>query len=166
MSIFVKKKLLHKLAQTLLGKIILRKNRKNITLIRMHLLKAFSLVELLVVSAIIAGITGLMVSNLDSILTNNKQHLASLFVNETIKIPLMAYKIDTGDYPSTAEGLAALLVAPPNKEKNWHGPYIEHIPKDPWDQDYNYAYPGTHNKNRYDIWSNGGGKDKKNIGNW
>ncbi len=126
----------------------------------------FSLIEILVILAIIAGITGLMITNLDNIFSNNKQQLASLFVNDTIKIPLMAYKINIGDYPNTTEGLSALLEAPIGKEKIWCSPYIESLPKDPWGQDYHYAYPGTYNKNKYDIWSDGDPNKKKKIGNW
>lgn len=98
----------------------------------MNKTKGFSLVEILIVLAIIAGITGIVVSNLDTIFSSSKQQIASLFVNESIKVPLMAYKINMGEYPSTNEGLQSLITAPVGKERNWHGPYIESIPKDPW----------------------------------
>ena len=77
-----------------------------------------------------------------------------------------------GDYPSTAEGLAALIAAPADKADRWHGPYVENnkkLPLDPWKHDYKYAYPGTHNKDGYDLWSTGpDGVDgtPDDIGNW
>lgn len=164
---FVKKKLYNVITKEVSNKNFIADLRLNLyNTPSMRFRKSFSLIELLVVLAMIAGITGIMVSNLDNIFASNKQQLASLFVNETVKVPLMAYKINMGDYPSTAEGLSALLVAPTGKERNWCGPYIESIPKDPWQQDYHYTYPGTHNKDRYDIWSEGNPKSKKVIGNW
>lgn len=145
---------------------LLRWDTYEARIARMRKQKSFSLIELLVVLAIIAGITGIMVSNLDNVFSSNKQQLANLFVNETIKVPLMAYKINMGDYPSTDEGLAALLRPPAGKERNWRGPYIESIPKDPWKRDYHYSYPGVHNKDKYDIWSDGDLQQKTEIGNW
>lgn len=128
--------------------------------------KGFSLIEILIVLAIIAGMTGIIVSNLDNIFGSSKQQIANLFVNETIKVPLMAYKINIGDYPSSTEGLNALLISPIGKEHRWKGPYIESIPKDPWGNDYHYTYPGIHNKSKYDIWSDGDANKNQKIGNW
>ncbi|MDR1255947.1 MAG: type II secretion system major pseudopilin GspG [Puniceicoccales bacterium] len=128
--------------------------------------RGFSLIEILIVLAIIAGLTGLLVSNLDSIFGSSKEQIAHIFANETVRAPLMAYKINVGEYPSTAEGLKALMKAPADKEHRWRGPYLESLPKDPWGNDYCYAYPGLHNGAKYDVWSRGNpGKDEK-IGNW
>jgi len=76
-----------------------------------------------------------------------------------------------GDYPTTAEGLQALITAPANKADRWNGPYLQEnkIPEDPWKRPYQYRYPGTHNKNGYDVYSLGpsGQEDEKTIiGNW
>lgn len=74
------------------------------------------------------------------------------------------YKLDFGGYPSTSEGLS-VLTNPSNNKK----PYMRSIPKDPWQHDYVYISPGTHNSSSFDIQSygpdgnDGGGDD---IGNW
>jgi len=78
-----------------------------------------------------------------------------------------------GDYPSTAEGLQALVTAPAGKADRWRGPYVvgdkTKIFTDPWGTPYQYRYPGIHNKNKPDVWSKG--PDGRNgtaddIGNW
>jgi general secretion pathway protein G len=57
---------------------------------------------------------------------------------------LGAYKLDTGVFPTTEQGLAALRIKP-NDLNNWNGPYMpQEIPKDPWGHDYAYKYPGDH----------------------
>ncbi len=125
--------------------------------------------EMLVVIALIAGIIGLVVANLDVILGSNKEKIAEVFVNESIKTPLMAYRINVGNYPTTDEGLNALITAPPEKASRWKGPYIDKVPLDPWGNPYHYSYPGTHNPSRYDVWSsgpNGTSDDADDIGNW
>jgi general secretion pathway protein G len=76
-----------------------------------------------------------------------------------------------GDYPSTADGIQALITPPGAKADHWHGPYIEggKIPLDPWGEPYQYAYPGTKNKGGYDLWSKGPDKQSgtaDDIGNW
>jgi len=88
----------------------------------------------------------------------------------TLQTAISDFQVDTGRLPSAAEGLNALLVCPTDLP-GWHGPYIESakIPVDPWDEPYQYAYPGTHNKDSYNLWSKG--RDKQSgttddIGNW
>ena len=76
--------------------------------------------------------------------------------------------MDNGRYPTTEQGLAALIAKPaaPPEPKNWKGPYIEStdLPKDPWGADYIYRNPGERNPNGYDLRSLGpdgqdGGED-------
>jgi general secretion pathway protein G len=101
----------------------------------------------------------------------DQAQVAHVFVTDSIATPLMAYAHDTGSYPTTAQGLEALITAPAGVN-NWHGPYItiDHPPKDPWGNFYNYACPGVHNPKGYDVWSPGpngtNGKDSEIIGNW
>jgi general secretion pathway protein G len=134
-------------------------------------LRAFTILEILVVLAIIGMLVGLGVANLDKILGNSKADLAAVFVKSSIKVPLQQYMMNMGDYPSTAEGLQALITAPGNKADRWRGPYLleAKLPEDPWNRPYQYRYPGTHNKNGYDVYSLGqaGVEDEKTIiGNW
>jgi type II secretion system protein G len=66
------------------------------------------------------------------------------------------FQVDTGRYPTTAEGLDALLHGPATLPgKTWKGPYIQKIPNDPWGHPYLYTSPGTHNPTSYDLSSNG-----------
>jgi len=67
---------------------------------------------------------------------------------------LQLFSMDTGRYPSTSEGLDALLHRPGNLE-SWMGPYLSkaEVPKDPWNRPYVYRCPGQHGA--YDMFSNG-----------
>ncbi len=138
--------------------------------------RAFTLVELLLVLAILGLLVGLVVNKADDIFGNSQESVSKLFVTESLKAPLVRYRIDTGDYPSTAEGLMALLTPPSGRVERWKGPYIEvtgggGVPVDPWGEPYQYRYPGKLNQNNgaYDLFSKG--KDKvaetpDDIGNW
>jgi len=121
--------------------------------------------------AILGMLVALSVSNLTGILDSSSISTAKLFVNESIKLPLTSYRIHMGDYPSTAEGLQALITPPSGHADQWHGPYLADgkLPLDPWQQPYVYRYPGTKNKTGYDVFSKGPDKiegTKDDIGNW
>lgn len=75
--------------------------------------------------------------------------------------------VDTGRYPTNAEGLNALMTKPADL-KEW-SQYLDKLPNDPWNQPYHYAYPGKHNPKTFDVYSSG--PDQKegtadDIGNW
>lgn len=133
--------------------------------------RAFTLLEIMIALAILGLLVGLAVSNLEGVFGGAQSSTAKLFVSESIKLPLTSYRIHMGDYPSTAEGLQALVTPPANRASQWHGPYLDggKLPVDPWGQPYVYRYPGSKNKTSYDIFSKGvdqaeGTKD--DIGNW
>jgi general secretion pathway protein G len=131
----------------------------------------FTLLEILVVLAITGLLAGLAITNVDKIFGGAQGTTAKLFVSQTMKTSLTTYRIHMGSYPTTAEGLQALVAPSGAKADRWAGPYIEggKIPKDPWDEPYQYAYPGTHNKDSYDLWSKGPDKQSgtaDDIGNW
>jgi general secretion pathway protein G len=118
-------------------------------------------------------LVGLAVTNTDKILGQSQEGVAKLFVNESLKTSLVRYRIDLGDYPSTEEGIKALIAAPEGKADRWRGPYMEaksgNLPVDPWGQVYQYRYPGTRNTESFDLFSMG--RDKAldtpdDIGNW
>lgn len=94
--------------------------------------------------------------------------VAQIFVTHSLHPALVAYKIHVGDYPSTEEGLAALIKSPPGKEELWKGPYIEWLPSDPWDNPYQYRYPGIHENVDYELFSLGvdGMVSSDDISNW
>ena len=134
---------------------------------------AFTLLEILVVLAIIGLLAGLAVSNSDKIFGHSQEAVARIFVRDSLKTSLVRYRIDLSDYPSTAEGMQALLTAPANKADRWRGPYIDtpgnKLPLDPWGEPYQYRYPGTKNKGGYDLYSKGPDKidgTDDDIGNW
>ena len=129
------------------------------------------MMELLVVLGILALLAGLAITNVGSIFGGAQTQTARLFVNDSLKSPLFTYNLHMGGYPTTAEGLNALIVAPTDKADRWHGPYLEpaKIPLDPWGEPYQYASPGTRNKATYDLWSKGPDKisgNEDDIGNW
>ncbi|MBI3885002.1 MAG: type II secretion system major pseudopilin GspG [Opitutae bacterium] len=134
---------------------------------------AFTILEILVVLAIIGLLAGLAVTNADKIFGHSQDAIARVFVRDSLKTSLVRYRIDLGDYPSTAEGMAALLSAPANKADRWRGPYIDtpgnKLPVDPWGEPYQYRYPGVKNKGGYDLFSKGADKaegTEDDIGNW
>ncbi len=136
-------------------------------------LNAFTLLEILVALAIIGLLAGLAISNSDRIFGQSQEAVARVFVRDSLKTSLVRYKIDLGDYPSTAEGIAALITPPANKAERWRGPYIEapgnRVPLDPWGEPYRYRYPGTRNQGGYDLYSLGPDKTEgteDDIGNW
>ncbi len=137
-----------------------------------HRRRAFTLLEILVVLAIIGLLVGLVVSNTDKIFGQSQEAIAKIFVRDSLKTPLVRYRIDLGDYPATNEGLAALIVAPGTADK-WRGPYLDvtggKLPADPWGQPYEYRYPGVKNPGGYDLYSKGPDKVAEtadDIGNW
>lgn len=134
---------------------------------------AFTLLEILVVLAIIGLLAGLAITSSDKIFGQSQDAVAKIFVRDSLKTSLVRYKIDLGDYPSTAEGMQALLSAPANKTDRWRGPYIDapgnRLPADPWGEPYQYRYPGVKNKGGFDLFSKGADKTEgteDDIGNW
>ena len=135
--------------------------------------RAFTILEILVVIGIIGLLAGLVVTNTDRIFGQSQQDVARLFVRDSMKTPLVRYRIDLGDYPTTAEGLQALVAAPSSAGAKWRGPYIDagggKVPLDPWGQAYEYRYPGVKNAGGYDLFSKGPDRaadTADDIGNW
>ncbi len=136
-------------------------------------IKAFTLLEILIVLAILGLLVGIAVSNTDKIFGRSQEAVARIFVQDSLKTSLVRYRIDLGGCPSTAEGLAALISAPANKADRWQGPYAEtpggKLPLDPWGEPYQYRNPGVKNKGSYDLYSKGPDKaegTEDDIGNW
>jgi general secretion pathway protein G len=129
----------------------------------------FTLMEILLVMALLGGLVVLGLVNVDKILGDGNADIAKIFVNDTMKANLFRYRVDNGRYPNTEEGLNALLTAP-GAATSWNGPYLEgkRIPLDPWKTEYQYRFPGQNNTEGYDLFSFGkdGVESADDIGNW
>ena len=107
----------------------------------------YSLLEILVVLAIIATLMTLVAPRLMGNLDKSKK-IAAKAQAKTLRLALDSYKLDTGRYPSANEGLA-VLVNPPAGTSNWFGPYLDgELPKDPWDNAFIYEPPQTDENGR------------------
>jgi general secretion pathway protein G len=129
--------------------------------------RGFTLIELLLVLVILGVLAGIVVPRFGG-QTKRARETAATTQLSSFKTALDAYEVDMGSYPKGKDGLKELVTAPRNA-KNWRGPYIETIPKDPWGNDYIYECPGKHNQNSFDLMSMGedgrvGGED--DIVNW
>lgn len=128
----------------------------------------FTLIELLLVMVILSVLATVVVPKFTR-RSEQARIVAAQSSIANIEVALEAFEVDTGRYPTTEEGLQALVVAPPQLD-TWRGPYIKRgIPKDPWGNNYVYRCPGEHNTNSYDLYSYGpdrqeGGDD--DIDNW
>lgn len=118
-----------------------------------------TLIEILVVLVLIGVVLGVVGGNFIGKGEKAKADAAKIEIGQ-IAQTLDLYKLETGRYPSTQDGLQALISAPPGVP-NWNGPYWKKtsIPKDPWGNDYRYSSPGPGNA-PYEISSLGAdGKD-------
>ncbi len=133
--------------------------------------RGFTLLEILLAVAILGMLVALAITNVDRIFGGAQEDSARLFVTQSLQVPLQSYRTHMGNYPSTAEGLQALVTAPSDKADRWRGPYVtnDSVPLDPWKNPYQYRFPGVRNKTGYDVWSKGpDGQDgtADDIGNW
>lgn len=138
---------------------------------KLRRMSGFSLIEILIVIALIAVLATVAIGNLGGIFSGQQDKVAGLFVKQTLDTALVPYRLDVGNYPSTEEGLTALMKAPAGKEAKWKGAYLKELPLDPWGNPYQYRYPGSKNINAargYDAWSWGpdGSESADDIGNW
>ncbi|MFL4984549.1 MAG: type II secretion system major pseudopilin GspG [Xanthobacteraceae bacterium] len=115
--------------------------------------RGFTLVEILVVITIIGLIMGLVGPRVLNYLTESKAKAAKIQI-ESFSSALDLYFLDNGRYPSSSEGLTA-LVQRPGSTMTWNGPYLKGavVPNDPWGNPYQYRAPGQHGT--YDIVSYG-----------
>ena len=132
---------------------------------------AFTLIELMVVVVILGILAGMLVPKLMGRTDEAKAVKAKVDIS-AIETALKLYRLDNGQYPTTGQGLQA-LVTPPSGSGNWSkGGYLDkgRVPKDPWNNDYVYLSPGSNNE--FDLSSYGadgvaGGEGKnKDINNW
>jgi general secretion pathway protein G len=128
----------------------------------------YTLMELLVVLAILGMLAAIATPMVLHYLETAKVSTAKTEVSN-LSAGLDLFRYDVGRYPTTEEGLKALVVAPPGVD-NWNGPYVKKTTDlvDPWGKPYNYRSPGQHGE--FDLYSNGPKGDhasaKPEIANW
>jgi general secretion pathway protein G len=114
----------------------------------------FTLLEILVVIAILGLLIGLVAPAALRQLGGARLSVAKQSI-ERIGSVLDMYKLDVGNYPSTDQGLGALVTQPPGVS-NWNGPYMKgNVPVDPWNRPYTYANPSSRTAHDYDLCSTG-----------
>jgi len=131
----------------------------------------FTLIELMLVVIIIGTLAALVIPRLAGRAEHARTTAAKADIFSNIPLALDLYELDNGNYPTTQQGLTALVESPttPPLPKDWNGPYLKKKPVDPWGNTYHYVSPGVHNREDYDLYSLGkdgteGGDD--DIGNW
>jgi general secretion pathway protein G len=116
----------------------------------------FTLLELLVVIAILGLLITLVAPNVLQRLGGARVNVAQQQIAGGLGAQLDIYKLDVGSYPTTEQGLDA-LVEKPSDVVGWSGPYIKggKVPLDPWNHAYSYREPSTRTGHDYDLCSNG-----------
>lgn len=124
---------------------------------------AFTLIEIMVVVAILGILASVLVLKLKGRTDDAKVSVARSDI-ATVVTALEQFQLDMGRYPTTEEGLNALVTAPAAEETDtetgaaggtWKGPYLNKVPVDPWGRAYVYECPGTVNVDGYDLLSYG-----------
>jgi len=129
----------------------------------------FTLIELLLVLVILATLAAIVTPKFAKRGAQAKVTAAKTQISQ-LEVALDAFEIDVNRYPTTVEGLGALVTRPPSDSDGWQQPYLSKgVPLDPWGGEYIYRYPGQNNQDGYDLCSYGpdgklGGDD--DITNW
>jgi general secretion pathway protein G len=123
----------------------------------------FTLVEMLVVIAIIGLVVGLVGPRVLNYLSESKVKAAKIQI-ESFSAALDLYYLDNGAYPAANEGLTALVERPPTALA-WNGPYLKTglVPIDPWGHPYLYKVPGDHTPYEIDSYGAGGVGDSRSL---
>lgn len=134
---------------------------------------AFTLIELLVVIVVITLLASLVAPNVFRHVGTARDAAARAQI-EMLGAALDAYRLDVGRYPTTEEGLTALMQRPVRSiASQWRGPYLRRgVPPDPWNRPYAYTSPGVASQGGYDLLSYGsdgiagGTGDAADITSW
>jgi general secretion pathway protein G len=129
--------------------------------------QGFTLIELMLVVIIIGALVAMVMPRLTGRSEQARSTAALADIQANIATALKLYELDNGNFPSTEEGLNALLTKPASA-RNWSGPYLERRPIDPWGREYKYKCPGEHRPADYDLYSLGkdGVDSPDDVKNW
>ncbi|WP_297388951.1 type II secretion system major pseudopilin GspG [Acidiferrobacter sp.] len=134
----------------------------SLTPSRLPTQRGLTLLELIVVMVILGLLVSLVGPDLWSRLHQSRVKTAAMQIT-LLGSALGNYRLDVGRYPTTTEGLVALMHRPPGIH-GWSGPYLARgVPLDPWGHPYHYRSPGKHGA--YDLWSTGSGHGPR-ITSW
>jgi general secretion pathway protein G len=136
-------------SETQTGETEARPARRRLSRVRAQ--RGFTLVEMLVVITIIGLIMGLVGPQVLRYLGETKVKTARIQI-QSFEQALSHFYLDIGRYPTTSEGLAALVKQPPGLNA-WNSPYLKNVPNDPWGKPYIYRSPGE--RSAYEIISYG-----------
>ena len=125
--------------------------------------RGFSLIELMIVLVILGLLAGLVGPQLMKQLEGSKVDVAETQI-KMLRSALQTYRIDVGTYPTTAQGLGALMSPPDEVEGYWRGPYLQdELPVDPWRNPYQYEAP-VNNLQGFALYSYGADSTKGGEG--
>ena len=124
------------------------------------------MIELMLVVVIIGSLVAMVAPRFTGRGEQARITAARADIRTNIATALKLYELDNGRFPTTSEGLNALLERPASAP-NWQGPYLEDEPIDPWGREYQYRYPGVHGRD-YDLYSLGrdGVRSDDDVTNW
>ena len=144
----------------------MRNANRSVPVRRRPATRGFTLIELLLVLVILAVLAAVVVPKFTGRSEQAKLAAAKTDIS-MLDNALDLFEQDTGRYPTTDEGLNALVNG--GSIQNWRGPYIKRgVPKDPWGNDYVYRAPGQHNSSGVDLFSMGpdGREGNDDLTNW
>jgi len=110
----------------------------------------FTLIEVLIVALVLTILATLVVPKLFPRDSSPKTALARTQIDQLARA-LDAYRHDTGQYPTTKQGLVALVAKPVDAPPSWRGPYLSVVSLDPWNEPYIYTSPGDANPGGFDL---------------
>lgn len=133
----------------------------------------FTLIELMLVMIIIGVLAALVVPRFVGRAEQSRNVAAKADIESNLGVALDLFETDNGFYPTTEQGLSALISSPTSLPvpPNWRGSYLKKkaVPTDPWGHPYVYVCPGAHNSDGYDLSSygrNGVEGNDDDVTNW